>query len=64
MFEEVSSKIRAADRSQATKQTDLEREVIELFDHLQDRLSRYLLSLGLSGPDAEVLVICERSLVL
>ena len=56
MFEEVSSMIRAADRPESTKQTDLEREVIELFDHLQDRLSRYLLSLGLSGPDAEEIV--------
>jgi RNA polymerase sigma-70 factor (ECF subfamily) len=56
MFEEVSSMIRATDLSQAERQSDLESEVIELFDHLQDRLCRYLLSLGLSAPDAEEIV--------
>jgi RNA polymerase sigma-70 factor (ECF subfamily) len=40
----------------AAKASPLENEVVNLFDQLQDRLLRYLLSLGLSASDGEEIV--------
>jgi RNA polymerase sigma-70 factor (ECF subfamily) len=56
MFEEVSAGIRAVGRSETAQPSALEQEVVTLFDQLRDRLSRYLLSLGLSPPDGEEII--------
>jgi RNA polymerase sigma-70 factor (ECF subfamily) len=42
--------------SDTAKPSRLEEEVVGLFDQLQDRLSRYLLSLGLPPPDGEEII--------
>ncbi len=39
-----------------SKPSRLEEEVVGLFDQMQDRLLRYLLSLGLAAPDGEEIV--------
>src|SRR5271165_1241887 len=39
-----------------SKPSHLEEEVVGLFDQMQDRLLRYLLSLGLAAPDGEEIV--------
>jgi RNA polymerase sigma-70 factor, ECF subfamily len=42
--------------SDFAKASPLEEEVVNLFDQLQDRLLRYLLSLGLSASDGEEII--------
>ena len=42
--------------AQDAKPTPLEEEVVALFDQMQDRLLRYLLSSGVSVPDGEEIV--------
>jgi RNA polymerase sigma-70 factor, ECF subfamily len=59
----VSSAAHALLRSDELKPSPLEEEVVNLFDQLQDRLLRYLLSLGLSASDGEE-VIQETFLAL
>ncbi|MGC1106424.1 MAG: sigma-70 family RNA polymerase sigma factor [Candidatus Acidiferrales bacterium] len=44
---------RAASRDSAHKQSEVEREVIQLFDELRDPALRYVLSFGLSIQDGE-----------
>jgi RNA polymerase sigma-70 factor (ECF subfamily) len=56
MFEEVSSAIQTVGRSETSEPSALEQDVVTLYDQLQDRLSRYLLSLGLSPPDGEEII--------
>jgi RNA polymerase sigma-70 factor (ECF subfamily) len=56
MFDdEVISGLRPATASEAV-QSRLEEDVVGLFDQLQGRLLRYLLSLGLQVPDGEEVV--------
>jgi len=56
MFDdEVIPGVRPA-RVSEPAQSPLEEEVVGLFDQLQDRLLRYLLSLGLPVPDGEEIV--------
>jgi RNA polymerase sigma-70 factor, ECF subfamily len=53
----VTARIAAAVHSGETVKTSpLEEEVVSLFDQLQDRLLRYLLSLGLSASDGEEII--------
>jgi RNA polymerase sigma-70 factor, ECF subfamily len=52
----IASHARAPARPDALKPSRLEAEVVGLFDQLQDRLSRYLLSLGLPPPDGEEII--------
>jgi RNA polymerase sigma-70 factor (ECF subfamily) len=42
--------------SHSAKPSPLEEEVVRLFDQLQDRLLRYLLSLGVPAPEGEEIV--------
>jgi RNA polymerase sigma-70 factor (ECF subfamily) len=46
----------AGDATASPKPSPLEEEVVVLFDQMQDRLLRYLLSIGLPVPDAEEIV--------
>jgi RNA polymerase sigma-70 factor, ECF subfamily len=46
----------ASKSSGLAKPSRLEEEVVGLFDQMQDRLLRYLLSLGLAAPDSEEVV--------
>jgi RNA polymerase sigma-70 factor (ECF subfamily) len=62
MFERASSAIPARD-SIEPKPSVLEQEIVSLFDQLQDRLARYLLTLGISAADGEE-VIQETFLAL
>jgi RNA polymerase sigma-70 factor, ECF subfamily len=52
----VSSAAHANSRSDSQKPSPLEEEVVNLFDQLQDRLLRYLLSLGLPASDGEEVI--------
>jgi RNA polymerase sigma-70 factor (ECF subfamily) len=52
----VSSQARVRSPSECSKPSPLEEEVVILFDQLQDRLLRYLLSLGLAASDGEEIV--------
>jgi RNA polymerase sigma-70 factor (ECF subfamily) len=55
--DEIVAKLAASGAGAVDAQPSaLEREVIGLFDQLQDRLARYLLSLGLSAPDGEEII--------
>lgn len=45
-----------AEAAGSPKASRLEEEVVGLFDQMQDRLLRYLLSLGLTAPDGEEVV--------
>ena len=45
-----------AEAASSPKPSRLEEEVVSLFDQMQDRLLRYLLSLGLPAPDGEEIV--------
>jgi RNA polymerase sigma-70 factor (ECF subfamily) len=58
MFPEdtVSTAARARVSSHSAKPSPLEEEVVGLFDQLQDRLLRYLMSLGLPAPEGEEIV--------
>jgi len=53
MFEDELVSAEAPTVGNPAKPSQLEQEVVSLFDQLQDRLLRYLLSLGLSTPDGE-----------
>jgi RNA polymerase sigma-70 factor, ECF subfamily len=46
----------AAEAAGSPKPSRLEEEIVSLFDQMQDRLLRYLLSLGLTAPDGEEVV--------
>jgi RNA polymerase sigma-70 factor (ECF subfamily) len=46
----------AAEAAGSPKPSLLEEEIVSLFDQMQDRLLRYLLSLGLTAPDGEEVV--------
>ncbi len=46
----------ARSRSDSSRPSPLEEEVVSLFDQLQDRLLRYLMSLGLPAPDGEEVI--------
>jgi RNA polymerase sigma-70 factor, ECF subfamily len=59
----VSPAALSRSRTDAVKPSPLEEEVVNLFDQLQDRLLRYLLSLGLRASDGEE-VIQEAFLAL
>jgi RNA polymerase sigma-70 factor, ECF subfamily len=52
----VSATARARTSSDSAKPSPLEEEVVGLFDQLQDRLLRYLLSLGLPAAEGEEIV--------
>src|SRR5580658_1259624 len=52
----ISAPAHAHARRDALKPSRLEEEVVGLFDQLQDRLCRYLLSLGLPPPDGEEII--------
>ena len=52
----VSDTAHARVSADSAKPSPLEREVVELFDQLQDRLLRYLLSLGLPAAEGEEIV--------
>src|SRR5579862_2539208 len=52
----VSAAAHARASSHAAKPSPLEEEVVGLFDQLQDRLLRYLLSLGLPAAEGEEIV--------
>jgi RNA polymerase sigma-70 factor (ECF subfamily) len=52
----VSARALTRSRSDPSKPSPLEEEVVSLFDQLQDRLLRYLLSLGLQAPDSEEII--------
>ena len=52
----VSVTARARASSDSAKPSPLEEEVVALFDQLQDRLLRYLLSLGLPAAEGEEIV--------
>src|SRR5665213_1976154 len=52
----VSAAARPRTSSQSAKPSPLEEEVVGLFDQLQDRLLRYLLSLGLPAAEGEEIV--------
>jgi RNA polymerase sigma-70 factor, ECF subfamily len=54
--ETVRAGVAARVRSDALKPSALEEEVVNLFDQLQDRLLRYLLSLGLPASDGEEVI--------
>jgi len=54
--EAVSAAAHARTSSQSAKPSPLEEEVVGLFDQLQDRLLRYLLSLGLPAAEGEEIV--------
>jgi hypothetical protein len=47
-------------RGETLKTSPLEEEVVNLFDQLQDRLLRYLLSLGLTASDGEEIARADR----
>lgn len=55
MLEEASAAVRAGYRT-APEASALEQEVVALFDQLQDRLMRYVMSLGVLAPDAEEII--------
>src|ERR1700689_1715867 len=46
----------SAGTSSLSKPSRLEEDVVGLFDQLQDRLLRYLMSLGLPAPDGEEVI--------
>jgi RNA polymerase sigma-70 factor (ECF subfamily) len=52
----VSSGAHSRSCTDASKPSPLEEEVVSLFDQLQDRLLRYLFSIGLPAPDGEEIV--------
>jgi RNA polymerase sigma-70 factor (ECF subfamily) len=52
----VSATAHARVNSNSARPSPLEEEVVGLFDQLQDRLLRYLLSLGLPAPEGEEIV--------
>lgn len=52
----ISSAAHAGARTSPAKPSALEEEVVSLFDQLQDRLSRYLLSMGLPAADGEEII--------
>jgi RNA polymerase sigma-70 factor (ECF subfamily) len=52
----VSTAAHARASSQSAKPSPLEEEVVGLFDQLQDRLLRYLMSLGLPAAEGEEIV--------
>ncbi len=52
----VSATARQRSRADLAKPSPLEEEVVGLFDQLQDRLLRYLLSLGLPAAEGEEIV--------
>jgi RNA polymerase sigma-70 factor, ECF subfamily len=52
----VSATARVRTSSHSAKPSPLEEEVVGLFDQLQDRLLRYLLSLGLPAAEGEEIV--------
>jgi RNA polymerase sigma-70 factor, ECF subfamily len=52
----VSAAPRHRSNLDSSKPSPLEEEVVSLFDQLQDRLQRYLFSLGLPAPDCEEIV--------
>jgi RNA polymerase sigma-70 factor (ECF subfamily) len=54
--EAVSAAAHARTSSHSAKPSPLEEEVVRLFDQLQDRLLRYLLSLGLPAAEGEEIV--------
>jgi len=54
--EAVSATAHARTSSHSAKPSPLEEEVVGLFDQLQDRLLRYLLSLGLPAAEGEEIV--------
>jgi RNA polymerase sigma-70 factor (ECF subfamily) len=54
--ETVSATVSAHASSHRAKPSPLEEEVVGLFDQLQDRLLRYLLSLGLPAAEGEEIV--------
>ena len=56
MFKDRTIPNLAAGELSSGKPTPLEEEVVALFDQMQDRLLRYLLSIGLSVPDGEEIV--------
>lgn len=56
MFEDEIVSAQAPSVADSAKPSPLEQEVVSLFDQLQDRLLRYLLSLGLSIPDGEEII--------
>lgn len=58
MFQDevVSAAACTRSRSDSAKPSPLEEEVVGLFDQLQDRLLRYLLSLGLPAAEGEEIV--------
>jgi RNA polymerase sigma-70 factor (ECF subfamily) len=56
MFEDEIVSGQAPLVANSAKPSPLEQEVVSLFDQLQDRLLRYLLSLGLSIPDGEEII--------
>lgn len=56
MFEDQIVSGVASYRAEVSKPSPLEEEVVSLFDQLQDRLLRYLLSVGLAAPDGEEIV--------
>src|SRR5258707_3958442 len=54
--ETISAAAHARTSSHSAKPSPLEEEVVALFDQLQDRLLRYLLSLGLPAAEGEEIV--------
>jgi RNA polymerase sigma-70 factor, ECF subfamily len=52
----VSSKAHTRSCPEFSKPSPLEEEVVSLFDQMQDRLLRYLFSIGLPAPDGEEIV--------
>jgi RNA polymerase sigma-70 factor (ECF subfamily) len=58
MFQDeiISATARSSSRADSAKPSALEEEVVGLFDQLQDRLLRYLLSLGLPAAEGEEIV--------
>jgi RNA polymerase sigma-70 factor, ECF subfamily len=57
MFEDQTLRLdHSLSRSDSSKASPLEEEVISLFDQLQDKLLRYVFSLGLAAPDGEEII--------
>jgi RNA polymerase sigma-70 factor (ECF subfamily) len=52
----VSATARVPATTESVKPSPLEKEVVQLFDQLRDRVLRYLLSLGLPAPEGEEIV--------
>jgi RNA polymerase sigma-70 factor, ECF subfamily len=52
----IESAAHSRSRGDSAKRSSLEEEVVNLFDQLQDRLLRFLLSLGLSTSDGEEII--------